>query len=117
MSHATIIRTCRECDRDFEITPEEQAFLADIFRRNGQPFTPPSRCTPCRKFRRQQQYGEPPAMVPDADITIICRDCQTPFVFERGEQVYFAERNFSPPSRCRPCRTVRRRDSEVSCLG
>lgn len=105
--NSTVIRSCRECGLDFEITPEEQVFLADIGRSQGRPFDLPSRCVPCRRFRRQQKYGVPPPVMPGADVMITCRDCHTPFTFTRGEQEFFAQRDFSAPTRCRPCRQAR----------
>lgn len=42
------------------------------------------------------------------DQTITCRDCQGTFVFEAGEAAFFAERQFSTPTRCKPCRQARK---------
>lgn len=39
-----------------------------------------------------------------ADKTITCRDCGQQFVFSANEQSFFAERGFSDPVRCLPCR-------------
>jgi hypothetical protein len=38
------------------------------------------------------------------DQTLKCRDCKQDFVFTAGEQQFFAERQFTPPTRCKPCR-------------
>ncbi len=48
------------------------------------------------------------------DRELICADCNKPFVFEAGEQKFFAERNFSDPKRCKGCRAERkaRKDSQ-----
>ncbi|MFB3852850.1 MAG: zinc-ribbon domain containing protein [Vicinamibacterales bacterium] len=45
---------------------------------------------------------------PLADRTIECRECGTPFVWTLGEQRYYAERDFSAPKKCRPCREAAR---------
>lgn len=42
------------------------------------------------------------------DLDITCRDCKTSFRFEAGEQAFFAERQFSTPTRCKPCRQARK---------
>jgi Probable zinc-ribbon domain len=45
------------------------------------------------------------------DITTICTDCGQPFIFNTGEQAYFAERGFRPPKRCKPCRDYRKSEA------
>lgn len=47
------------------------------------------------------------------DQEIQCRDCSDKFVFTSGEQSFFAEKEFSAPVRCKPCRDKRKanRDS------
>ncbi len=48
--------------------------------------------------------------MPFADKTLVCRDCDKPFVFTAGEQEFYARRGFSnEPLRCRDCRDVRKR--------
>lgn len=47
-----------------------------------------------------------------ADQTINCRDCRTPFIFSVGEQTFYAERNFSTPVRCKPCRDIKKAQRE-----
>ena len=42
------------------------------------------------------------------DQVITCRDCRATFTFEAGEQAFFAERGFTPPTRCKPCRQARK---------
>ncbi len=42
------------------------------------------------------------------DMEIICADCKKPFVFEAGEQRFYAERDFTPPKRCKGCRDERK---------
>ena len=42
------------------------------------------------------------------DKTLVCRDCGSEFTFTEGEQQFFAERGFSEPVRCKPCRDVRK---------
>ena len=42
------------------------------------------------------------------DKTLVCQDCNQEFVFSASEQAFFAERQFSEPRRCHPCRTARK---------
>jgi len=42
------------------------------------------------------------------DKTLVCNDCGGEFVFTAGEQEFFAERGFSEPIRCKPCRDIRK---------
>lgn len=39
-----------------------------------------------------------------ADIECTCKDCGAKFMFTEGEQKFYAERNFSSPTRCPECR-------------
>lgn len=52
------------------------------------------------------------------DITLTCCDCNRPFPFSAGEQVFFASKQLSQPKRCPSCRRKRRLslvpDREVS---
>ena len=47
-----------------------------------------------------------------ADQTIRCRDCPTEFVFTEGEQAFYAQNNFQPPKRCKPCRDARKQNRD-----
>jgi hypothetical protein len=38
----------------------------------------------------------------------MCRDCPEKFVFTAGEQAFFAEKQFNPPTRCPSCRAKRK---------
>ncbi len=42
------------------------------------------------------------------DQEIVCADCNTPFPFTVSEQEFFAEKQFSPPKRCRACRQAKK---------
>jgi hypothetical protein len=42
------------------------------------------------------------------DKTLVCRDCGIEFTFTSGEQEFYAERGFSEPMRCKPCRDARK---------
>lgn len=101
---SAITRTCHECGRAFDIDEDEQAFLQSLGRQQGRPFVLPSRCLPCRQFRRQEQFGPPAIVEPGNDETLPCSDCGESFVFARAEQEWFAARRFARPRRCRPCR-------------
>ena len=39
-----------------------------------------------------------------SEQSIQCADCGTNFAFSASEQQFYAEKGFSPPRRCRPCR-------------
>lgn len=43
-----------------------------------------------------------------ADQTIVCCDCETSFVFNEGEQAFYAGKNLTPPRRCKDCRAKRK---------
>jgi hypothetical protein len=50
-----------------------------------------------------------PAEAPSPeDLTIVCIDCATLFMFTVGEQRFFKSKNFTTPFRCRLCRNLRR---------
>ena len=42
------------------------------------------------------------------NCTIVCVTYGTSFFFVAGEALFFRERGFKPPFRCRPCRLARR---------
>jgi CxxC-x17-CxxC domain-containing protein len=42
------------------------------------------------------------------DKTLVCADCNQEFVFSASEQQFYAERQFSEPRRCGPCRAARK---------
>lgn len=47
------------------------------------------------------------------DQDLVCRDCKGAFVFTAGEQKFFAERQFTPPARCKQCRAARKAQKEA----
>ena len=58
------------------------------------------------------------------DKTLQCKDCGADFVFEAGEQQFYAEKGFeNEPTRCRDCRSAKkaarrtREMFEVTCDG
>ena len=40
--------------------------------------------------------------------TLVCKECQCQFTFTEGEQAFFSERGFTPPTRCPDCRRTRK---------
>jgi hypothetical protein len=46
--------------------------------------------------------------MPDQILT--CSDCSSTFTFTEGEQTFFKDKGFNPPTRCQDCR--RRRKAE-----
>lgn len=47
------------------------------------------------------------------DQELSCKDCNNTFTFTAGEQQFFAERQFTPPVRCKPCRDIRKAQKEA----
>lgn len=47
------------------------------------------------------------------DQEISCKDCKTLFTFTAGEQAFFADRQFTPPARCKGCREIRKAQKEA----
>lgn len=44
-----------------------------------------------------------------ADKTIICKDCNSEFIFSEGEQAFYKEKGFeNEPQRCPDCRRARK---------
>lgn len=43
------------------------------------------------------------------DQTLSCRDCNQSFVFTASEQAFFADKGFTIPNRCKPCRDMKKR--------
>jgi CxxC-x17-CxxC domain-containing protein len=48
------------------------------------------------------------------DKTLVCRDCGREFMFTAGEQAFYAERGFVPPTRCVTCRATRRAERQLN---
>ena len=42
------------------------------------------------------------------DTTLNCRQCRRPFLFTEGEQAFFLDHGYQPPTRCPECRDARR---------
>ena len=42
------------------------------------------------------------------DKILVCADCSQQFVFTANEQDFYAQRGFSEPKRCAPCRSARK---------
>lgn len=40
----------------------------------------------------------------EGDRRLVCAECGGDFLFEAGEQAFFAERGLTEPKRCPPCR-------------
>ncbi len=42
------------------------------------------------------------------DKTLVCVECQKPFIWTAGEQLFYADKNFkNEPKRCKDCKTKR----------
>lgn len=42
------------------------------------------------------------------DMTLICKDCEEEFIFTARDQEFYAEKGFTNPLRCKPCRDKRK---------
>eukprot|EP01116_Phalansterium_solitarium_P005076 TRINITY_DN16378_c0_g1_i1.p1 TRINITY_DN16378_c0_g1~~TRINITY_DN16378_c0_g1_i1.p1 ORF type:complete len:168 (-),score=30.79 TRINITY_DN16378_c0_g1_i1:274-729(-) len=70
---------------------------------------------PSRNFSEQSAREQPPTVVPStSDIEINCLDCKSNFYFTPSEQQFFADKGFSQPMRCKPCRDARKRQRASS---
>ncbi len=50
-----------------------------------------------------------------ADKTIVCKDCNTEFIFTEGEQAFYAEKGFeNEPVRCPECRRARKQQRNAN---
>lgn len=47
------------------------------------------------------------------DREITCKDCKSTFTFTAGEQEWFADRQYTDPARCKPCRDQRKAQKEA----
>ena len=47
------------------------------------------------------------------DESIRCARCGPMFVWEVGEQEFYAEKRFAPPKNCAPCRKAKRVEREM----
>lgn len=44
-----------------------------------------------------------------ADKTLVCKDCNSEFIFTEGEQTFYQEKGFqNEPQRCPDCRKARK---------
>ena len=48
------------------------------------------------------------------DETIICIECNKPFIFEKGEQAFFLSKGLISPKRCNECRKARRETLRIA---
>jgi hypothetical protein len=92
---------CKRCLALFTFNVGEQRFFA----RHG--LVPPTHCKPCRTVRTVD-VPSPSGSTAYADQTRSCAKCRQPFVFEAGEQEFFARHGLRPPAICPACRALRR---------
>jgi DNA repair exonuclease SbcCD ATPase subunit len=50
-----------------------------------------------------------------SDITLTCNQCGKEFIFSEEEQEFYKSKGFTPPLRCKKCRSTRRQLSSASC--
>ena len=51
--------------------------------------------------------GKEPKVSKDSDISLGCRQCGRKFVFTKGEQEFYEMKGFTPPTRCKDCRSTK----------
>lgn len=44
------------------------------------------------------------------DIKIKCQDCEKDFIFTEKDQIFYNEKGFYPPKRCKTCRNIRKNE-------
>lgn len=44
---------------------------------------------------------------------IKCKDCGGDFAFTEGEQIFYQDKGFDPPKRCKPCRDKKQRKRDA----
>ena len=50
-----------------------------------------------------------------ADKTLVCKDCNSEFIFTEGEQTFYKEKGFeNEPQRCPECRKARKQQRRNS---
>ena len=55
-------------------------------------------------------------MIQATDLRITCRDCGREFTFTEGEQNFYEQMGFTPPTRCRQCRVTKDKQSnQLTC--
>lgn len=53
-----------------------------------------------------------------ADKTLVCKDCNSEFVFTEGEQEFYKEKGFeNEPQRCPDCRRARKQQRNTRPAG
>ena len=57
----------------------------------------PQLCKACRRKTRR-----------NGTKVVICRDCEKPWTYTRGEQKFIKRKGFTAPKRCKPCRKKKR---------
>jgi hypothetical protein len=43
-----------------------------------------------------------------SDELLTCQDCGDTFIYTARDKAFFAQRDYPPPRRCRPCRDAKR---------
>ena len=54
-------------------------------------------------------------MVENASIRLTCRECGKQFVFTKGEQEFYEAKGLTPPTRCKECRSNKKKQSRLTC--
>ena len=54
-------------------------------------------------------------MIKYADLALMCNQCGKEFIFSEDEQEFYKTKGFTPPHRCKDCRSTRRQTQTTSC--
>ena len=109
-------RTCENCHQPYTVTVEEQLFFKRLAEQKGGDWHLPRRCAPCRARARREREAVASA-TPDGWYSFTCVDCQAPFRIGPKDVVYYQERGFRWPRRCKGCRSDHRKWREANRIG
>lgn len=94
--------TCVLCGSAFIWTADEQR----LFATKG--YSTPSRCRPCRAWRRAPRATRGPAPGTEINAVTVCNSCQRPFTISPKRRQWLAAQGHTLPKRCNICRKTPR---------
>ncbi len=100
---------CNKCNGFGYIQNVPLMGIKPSYRNSMDPHRP---CPKCNRDDRGDNPGNVPCLKCEGEGTIwgyedeylTCRECGRSFTFSSGEQEFFEERGFTPPTRCPQCR-------------
>jgi len=67
----------------------------------------------------KESYGDCDAIIVNDNydnltisLFLVCRDCESKFEFTQKDRLFFKEKKWSKPVRCKPCREKRKKNAE-----